>query len=578
MPLKKVGEIRRGQLITTFGIGAIIDLRDYSVMVSGQQDWDEKRLVPIREERLEKKLKVRTLYQPAAVKESKDISVPCIRFPKWVFCRVCKRLAHIDGFGGTEAVKCSRCSRRNNPQHLVPTRFIIACEQGHIDDFPWTWWVHKGSDCENPELVLNSTGRTTSLAGITVSCRTCGSYRSLFGIFSSGALRDLNCPGKRPWLRDRVVCDAKPLVLQRSSASVYFPIIESAISIPPFSGPIFRLFHSPDVEPILDQFKNDPEILKSILKGLIERKGLPYDVELVMGLYLAREQFMKSDDSPDIRFEEYLALRDPGQMDPQSDFYAVKGEIPASFKSLISRVVLVHRLREVRALKTFKRIRSESQYLSKLSSDQENWLPAGEVNGEGIFIELNRDAIRDWKERGDIGLRDRAHRIEKIRKKLKILGKWTVIEDEITPEYLLIHTLSHMMMRQLTIECGYSSASLRERLYVCAKSDQGELMHGFLIYTAADDSEGSLGGLVRQAWPDRLNEVLSRMVEDSIWCSNDPLCMESLGQGMHSLNLAACHDCALVPETSCEIMNKNCYLDRGVVIGVADKRTIGYFQ
>jgi hypothetical protein len=358
---------------------------------------------------------------------------------------------------------------------------------------------------------------------------------------------------------------------------VYFPIIESAISIPPFSDPIFKLFHSPDIEAILESLKNDENNLKIVLKVLIDNKKLPYDIETVMNMYRARDQFMTSDDSRDLKFEEYLALHDPVQMDAQSNFFAVKGEIPKDFNELLSRVILVHRLREVRALRGFKRIKSESDHVSKLSSDQKNWLPGGEVNGEGIFIELNNKAIKDWKERGGIRLRDRAHRVEKIRGKLHALGKWAVIEDEITPEFLLIHTFAHMMMRQLTIECGYSSASLRERLYVSTKSDKSNLMNGFLVYTAADDSEGSLGGLVRQAWPDRLNELLNRMLKDSKWCSNDPLCMESLGQGMHSLNLAACHDCALVPETSCEVLNKNCYLDRGVVIGLPDDSNIGYF-
>lgn len=578
MTYKKIGDLRRSQLITTFGIGSIVDLRDYSVMISGQQDWDENKLITLREERLEKKLNIECLMLPEAAKENKDYSVPCIRFPEWVFCPKCKRLAHINSFGGPYENKCIRCSKPRSPQPLVPTRFVVSCEKGHIDNFPWEWWVHKGATCERPDLTISATGRSTSLASVTIYCKKCGAYRSLAGIFSPNALVDLNCSGRRPWLGDSIACDEKPVVLQRSSASVYFPVHESAISIPPFSSQINKIFHSPDVEVILETLEDNKEALRNALKAYIERRKLSFDIDTVMKAYKFRREFKKSDNIRDLRFEEYMVLCNPAERDPESDFYALKAEVPSGFNKFISRIIMIHRLREVRALCGFKRIQAESSHVSKMSSEPKRWLPGLEVNGEGIFVELDKNMLKKWIEVGGKELERRASQIEAVRKRLHTEGKWTVIENRITPELLLIHTLAHLMIQQLTIECGYSSASLRERLYVGEGPEKTQKMNGFLIYTATADSEGSLGGLVRQARTERFDGLLSRTLDQAKWCSNDPLCIESTGQGIYSLNLAACHTCSLLPETSCEIINKNCYLDRGVVVGIPDNPKVGYFS
>ena len=132
-------------------------------------------------------------------------------------------------------------------------------------------------------------------------------------------------------------------------------------------------------------------------------------------------------------------------------------------------------------------------------------------------------------------------------------------------------------MNRLTFECGYSSAALRERLYYSNHPDQP--MAGILIYTAAGDAEGTMGGLVRMGKPGNLEPVIRRALESADWCSADPVCAEAGevgGQGPDSLNLAACHNCALVPETACEEFNR--LLDRGMVIGTPDDTDIGFFE
>lgn len=146
----------------------------------------------------------------------------------------------------------------------------------------------------------------------------------------------------------------------------------------------------------------------------------------------------------------------------------------------------------------------------------------------------------------------------------------TVTGAELSPRFVLLHTMAHLLIRQLSFESGYSTASLRERVYARPEHDQ----YGVLVYTAAGDAEGTLGGLVQQGEPPRFSETLLRMTEAAAWCSADPLCAEHTGQGFDNLNRAACHACALLPETSCE--TGNTLLDRALVVG--GDQVPGYFE
>ena len=201
------------------------------------------------------------------------------------------------------------------------------------------------------------------------------------------------------------------------------------------------------------------------------------------------------------------------------------------------------------------------------------WLPAYVVHGEGIFIELNEDTLHKWESQSNVISRAKAlvKRYETLR---QVRGLRPRV---ISPRLVLVHTIAHLLINRLTFECGYSSASLRERLYI---SDHTKYpMAALLIYTAAGDAEGTLGGLVRMGKPENFEPVLLRAIEGSMWCSADPVCMEVAmrgGQGPDSCNLAACHNCALVPETACEEFNR--FLDRGMVIGAPEDKELGYFQ
>ena len=186
---------------------------------------------------------------------------------------------------------------------------------------------------------------------------------------------------------------------------------------------------------------------------------------------------------------------------------------------------------------------------------QDRWVPAYIVYGEGIFIEFNENCLREWLNTHSTKIYRRVQplveRFERIQEERHLR------ERQITPRFMLLHTFAHLLMNRLTFECGYSSAALRERLYVSENPDAP--MAGVLIYTAAGDSEGTMGGLVRMGKPGLFEPVVRSSLLAASWCSADPVCMEvgeRGGQGPDSCNLAACHSCALVPETACEEFNR----------------------
>jgi hypothetical protein len=252
-----------------------------------------------------------------------------------------------------------------------------------------------------------------------------------------------------------------------------------------------------------------------------------------------------------------------------------------SFTQFFDHVTLVHKLRETRALSGFTRVFADvGRSLADLQSmlwrrpPEEKWLPAYVVYGEGIFFSLNELRLREWEKSTEVQAR-----VQSLVARYASTRQFRQLRPrpQIGARFVLAHTLAHLLINRLTFECGYSSASLRERLYVSTHPTAS--MAGILIYTAAGDADGTLGGLVRMGKSGRIEALLERALANAEWCSADPVCMEmgqSGGQGPDSLNLAACHGCSLVPETACEEFNR--LLDRGLLIGTADCPSIGYFK
>jgi len=249
-------------------------------------------------------------------------------------------------------------------------------------------------------------------------------------------------------------------------------------------------------------------------------------------------------------------------------------------KKYIDKIMLVERLRETRVLAGFSRVIPESglaqdqkKALLRRNKPEEGkyWLPACKVYGEGIFITLREDVLRQWEFLEPV--KNRAEILN--RQYLKVCAERGFNSKAITARFILIHTLSHLLINRLTFECGYSSASLRERLYVSNNADAP--MAGFLIYTSSGDAEGTMGGLVRMGKTENFEPLFRRALENATWCSADPVCGETGdygGQGPDSCNLAACHNCCLVPETSCEEFNR--FLDRCLVVPTAADNKHGF--
>lgn len=582
--------LRKSQAITTFGPGSIVDLRDESVMMGGLDFWPNDNICEIHEPNLEKAIGVDEFRSPSTIEQSRNgKDLPFTLFPRWLVCPKCHRLAPYElfssGIASPSAVtKCPDCKKR-----VYPARLIVACRHGHIDDFPWIEWIRRGTNpcnCERPALELVSAGRTASLGDLIVKCKNdgCDGHRSLSGSTEARNLKFMKCSGNRTWLMDRQPCEEDVVPLQRGASNVYFPVVTSALSIPPWSKAVQSVLN-----PYWTVLKAIPEMaLKPTVEGmkLPERLGMSSDS--IVQAVIDRNLSASSDQTiteKELRKKEFDALNNPqGSIGSQDDFKTRLGELDPTVQPYFSKIVLVDRLREVRALLGFTRVsppdpdpQSRLEIgLSPLSRNRKSWLPAIEVHGEGIFLQFSPNAIQAWLQRAGKAVFPRAEILNNNYIDVCNRRNWTV-NRVISPLFLLSHSFAHAMIRQLSIESGYSSASLRERLYVFDQADnKNSFSAGILIYTSSPDSEGSLGGLVRQGEKERLALTIKAAVSEATWCSSDPLCIESEGQGHDALNLSACHACLLLSETCCEEYNR--LLDRAMLTGTLESPEYGYFS
>jgi hypothetical protein len=626
------GSIRRGQLVAPFGVGSMSVLVDgTSVITGGLDHWfqngDDSSLVleefVEHDWRLELRLSVREFRLPPSYRRPQGgdqrnagLTVPVLRFPRWCFCMFCKRLK-LSTFSMQQRVECPDAVHfaKNTKSFMAQVPFVAICAAGHIDDFPFYEWVHRSRDsiCVGA-LRLRSRGGG-SLDGQVVECDGCGMEKSLNRItesrtavgggettFLSDQLIGKNdpflCKGARPWLGEmNGICDLPMRGAIRGAGNVYFPKVESSIYLPRRVGAVSLELHDlmkrPDVGPVVSVLRSalgDAVTVQDLRNHLPDELFAPVSDDELFAAYLDRVGDVnvptESDDNNDDemltgnaewRFPEYSLLRET----PNDAYLAVTDPgIPMSLSTFLDRVRSVGVLRETRALRGFTRVRddvlklSEGKALLRRSplSPERDWLPAYVVKGEGIYFELEETRLSAWENRRDV-----IERSEKILYFLRRAGSRHATREEISsPRFVLLHTLGHLLINELIFSCGYSSASLRERLY--SSASRNRRMAGLLIYTAAGDSEGTMGGLVRMARPERFQSTFERALAHARWCSTDPVCMDAgdRGQGPDSCNLAACHGCAFLPETSCEEFNR--FLDRGLVIGTFDNPLLGYFS
>lgn len=607
--------MRRSALIGPWGVGAMVPFpNDESLMIAGLDMWryHDPNAFLIEDERLVKRLGVKELRWPPDFRErnadpkNSNLKIPAIRFPTWHYCPFCGTMKKTTYYEPQPRCDCYQWpkGRKCNPKYtykkkLIPERFVIVCPNGHISDFPVAEWLHDGHDnpysAETCRIRRSTGGTSAALTGVFYEC-SCGVRKSVSGITRPGALKRISytCKGSRPWLGIEVdkenPCDCKIediRVLLRGATNVWFADTRSSIHIPTGNDVINRKVAGivNDFFDVLKTQRINGEWNRDFINILASKHHVDKDElynafickdDIIKNITEATEETTEETTEEEYRLAEYKVLIKNSGGDAQ-DFHSINYPIaeydPVIHKYLTS-ISLLPKLRETRAFIGFSRLEPKNLSIAEqkrmIRIGDGNWLPAIEVFGEGIFFEFNSDVLKAWASKPNV-----IERIEKLNKAYKnsVFGKNS--EGQLRPEFILIHTFAHLIINQLSFECGYGSSALRERIY-CEKTSNKLNMHGVLIYTASGDSEGSLGGLVRQGEKGRIEDTIVSALQNAMWCTSDPICIQSAGQGPESCNLAACHNCTLLPETCCECGNR--LLDRGAAIGTLSDSTVGFFD
>lgn len=584
-----------------------------SLIIGGLDAWTyplsegQREEFIITEDRLRKRLGVAHFRLPPDFRKPGSgvvnpmLMIPTYRFPEWHFCQWCGSMEKLTLFGSQRRCEGRKFTNgrfcdsvaQSKRRMLVPLRFVAACEKGHIRDFPWMKWVHGESDFGDGCKLRLGTGSSASLAGLYISCG-CGKIRSMGGSFAKGALTKAGvvCGAERPWLGDVEAdedrCGLELNVMQKGGSNVFFPIVVSSIYLPLWaedaSKDIINALEDASVWGMLSSSTVDGQLNEDSCRMIAQLKKLDADQFLYYaqkkfeGENLLQEAVLVSEE--EFRQDEYTALLE-GRGNPDSEL-STRVMNPAEYgspiKDYVSSITLVDQLRETKAFVGFSRVIPEDnpkygEKLDLLKLDSKiNWLPAITVSGEGICFTLDDEKVNSWSLHEDVA--ERANRLSNSYYNAA-LSRGVSAQSNISPKFILLHTLAHLLINQLSFDCGYGSSSLRERLF-CDIEDASFPMTGMLIYTASGDSEGTMGGLVRQGNKGNFENILVRALKNALWCSSDPVCLESDGQGPGSCNLAACHGCALLPETACEKGNK--LLDRVLLVGTPENRSLGFFS
>lgn len=594
----RIGNARPSHLMTTAGVGAVVDLPGMSVIVRGLDAWGAGGPV-VSEPRL--LVQVQHALPAAGITSLRaapgdsttiddphtTVGVPVTTFPRWLRCPVCHQLLPIDGVDQLELVHrygrrpdLAKWTHRHCPKQTgasskrrgcIPARFVVACSRGHLDEFPYVAFVHAGAQtpCPGAQLEMRDAG---SILGprVTVTCTACGSRRNISDAAGTKGAGNLpRCRGRHPHLQTFSPCDQALKLMVLGASNMWFGVQVSAL-------------HLPDADPVAALVAEHWDILSALPEAVLHSVivGMPAlhalrelttaELTVAVEAERARRAEDKTEEPKGLLDEEWELFSRPTTKKQDDDFRAVPTASPSQHHALLEQVVQVERLREVQAMLGFTRIDAPGQgelnppQRAPLSIGRQGWVPAVERRGEGIFLQLREDLVADWC----LAVQDHPH-IQALR---GAYGRWSSNRDrQVDPafplqRYLLLHTLSHLLLRQVALECGYSSASIRERLYVGTPATPTA---GLLLSTAASDSEGTLGGLVALADARFLGRLLDQALQDARTCSSDPLCAERVPESPSDLlHIAACHACAFASETSCEAGNR--WLHRSVLVDLGD--------
>ncbi len=592
------GQIRRSQVVTTFGPGAMVDLIDNAVLVGGLDFWDydrSKGVNVLQEPRLRDrivqrglKLGVENAFREPPMGDdsqpSRSIGVQVLEFPRWFVCQnqECRALVRRNNLELKGGRYIHHCGGKKKSE-CVPVRFVAACKKGHIEDFPWISFAHGyGKPCAAPNLRLLE-GSTGDFSEVMVAC-SCGKRQRM----SAALVKETSpqCGGRRPWLggEAREECEERLRLLVRTASNTYFSQVVSALSIPEKGRElenavkgVWDVVQAATAE-TLASFRVIPKV-KAALDG--------YTDEQVLDAVAAVKSGAPVDQGP-LRSAEYIQLvnqppESPGELPGPDDlFFARTFEPEDGLPNKVARIVLASKLREVRVQVGFTRLEPvtpdlqgefDLQVESASLGLTADWLPATEVIGEGVFIALDEAAVAEWEERKEV----------KARARELMAGYDASFPPNVEPppfpgaRFYLLHSLSHLLISAISLECGYAASAIRERIY-CAPAEDATPMAAILLHTGSSGSEGTLGGLVEQGR--RLRLHLDEALKLGQLCSNDPVCADHSPEkdpAERFLEGAACHGCLFIAECSCERFNR--YLDRALVVPTIGRpRKLAFFE
>lgn len=622
----KVGSARPSSLLYTYGPGAIMDLPSFSVMPSGLDDWEpiwkRRETIPtIIEPRLLNVVRLHLGNQVDSLRpfpwqpkkgsfsaEGSDLGVPARVFPQWMRCTGCDFLGPIARFtytnthpfrtdlaqfGHANCPRRGRATKSKTPVPAVPAQHLLTCTNGHLDEFPYALWVHRGEQCEKaqaPELKMTDANVGRSV-GSTIVCSSCGVRRGMAEAQGSTGREKLpqTCRGRHPHLGAfEKSCDARPALIMMGASNLWFPSTQRVIVMPRTAeekleelGDRLRVDVGIDK---LQQFGGQPEVLRALasvagidladvddaaLSEAVNDALAPADSEET------RQEKLAAWDPVDLLLPEWRYLQKPSAFPQQQNSTGLmvtemqRGE---GLHSGIDRVVAVNAMKRINALLGFTRLDEmdrvndvASRLVSLTRESRPAWVPATEDRGEGIFLQLDLEAVTQWEAKvlgTDLWEAHRQAHRRNFERRFSETAKAVDPDTRLpAPRYWLVHTFSHILIREMAMYSGYGAASLTERIYAWSASPEREAAAGLLICTTASDSEGTLGGLVALSEPGRLADIVHRGLMRAARCSSDPVCaMRTPADPEDFLHGAACHTCSFASETSCERANR--FLDR----------------
>lgn len=591
------GQLRQGQIVTTFGPGAMLDLPNHSVLVAGLEHWtgvDDEIVEPRLADKLCVLLGVPTIKLYAPPPDPQDPTAPpngiaAWLFPEWFIVQETSTGGDGPTFRARMIVHRSALTRgkfiddSKKRRPVVPIRFVRACRNGHIGDIDWRAFVHNGpSDCKR-QLWIDERGTSGDLAEVWIRCE-CKLERSMSqaAILQNRALG--HCNGNRPWLGsyEKESCGEPNRLLIRNASNAYFPQLLSVISLPDRDERVKQVVDA--IWDIVEPVENAEELRYERKKAKVKAALEDFSDDEILAEILARKSGSGKETKTVKQAElETLTASKPelGNDQPDGTFYArtlppEKWKAPCT--AAVERIVLVHRLREVVAQVGFTRFEAAAPDIAgeleigvkrAALSREPTWLPANENKGEGVFIQFKTAAITQWLSRPEV--QQRGRQLE--------AGFNAWLSDHQGSHrmfpglpYIFLHSFSHMLITAVSLECGYPASSIRERIYALPN-----VGYGILLYTGTSDSEGTLGGLVQVGR--RIHEHMQKALHLGELCSNDPVCAEHQPENQHERRFllgAACHGCLLIAETSCE--QHNDFLDRALVVPTLENLGAEFFK